>query len=81
MRIAVLTSLYPSPPRPREGIFADYVGAEMVALGELVQCTYQDYPNVRRWIDNMKALKHWSKVHEVADGFAASLKDKQFVSI
>jgi len=60
---------------------ADYVGAEMVTLGELVHCTYQDYPNVRRWIGNMKALKHWGKVHEVAEGFAASLKDKRFVSV
>jgi len=60
---------------------ADYVGIEMVTLGELVHCTYQDYPNVRRWIGNMKALKSWPKVHEVADGFAASLKDMQFVSI
>ena len=60
---------------------ADYVGIEMVTLGERVHCKYQDYPNVRRWIGNMKALKHWAAVHEVADGFAASLKDKQFVSI
>jgi len=60
---------------------ADYVGAEMVALGELVHCEYHDYPNVCRWIRNMKALTHWGEVHEVADGFAASLKDKEFVSI
>jgi len=60
---------------------ADYVGAEMVTLGELVHCRYEDYPNIRRWIGNMKALKSWAKVHEVAEGFAASLKDKQFVSI
>lgn len=60
---------------------ADYVGAEMVTLGEVVHCRYQDYPNVRRWIGNMKALKSWGKVHEVADGFVASLKDQQFVAI
>ena len=60
---------------------ADYVGAEMVSLGEVVHCQYQDYPNVCRWIKNMKALKNWAKVHEVADGFTASLKDKEFVSI
>jgi glutathione S-transferase len=60
---------------------ADYVGAELVALGEVVHCSYEDYPNVRRWIGNMKALQHWAAVHEVADAFAASLKDKQFVSI
>jgi len=60
---------------------ADYVGAEMVALGELVHCTYQDYPHVRRWMADMKVLENWAKVHEVAEGFAASLKDRQFVSI
>jgi hypothetical protein len=54
---------------------------EMVTLGDLVKCTYKDYPNVYRWIANMKALKHWGMVLEVADGFAASLKDKEFVSI
>lgn len=60
---------------------ADYAGAEMVTLGELVHCTYQDYPNVRRWIGNMKALSHWPAVHQVADGFATSLKDSRFVSV
>jgi hypothetical protein len=29
----------------------------------------------------MKALKHWAKVHEVFDGYAASLKDNAFVSL
>ncbi len=60
---------------------ADYVGAEMVTLGEVVHCKYEDYPNVRRWIGNMKALKSWAPVHEAVDGYAASLKDRQFVSI
>ncbi len=60
---------------------ADYVGAEMVTLGELIRCTYQDYPNVRRWIGRMKALEHWGPVHEVVDGFAASLAEREFVSV
>jgi glutathione S-transferase len=60
---------------------ADYVGIEMVTLGELVHCTYQNYPNVRRWIGRMKGLEHWASAHEAVDGFAASLKDRQFVSI
>jgi glutathione S-transferase len=60
---------------------ADYVGIEMVTLGELVRCTFQDYPNVRRWIASMKALPHWAAVHAVAEGFAASLKDREFVAI
>ncbi len=60
---------------------ADYVGAELVTLGELVHCKYEDYPNVRRWIGNMKALEHWNEVHAEFNEFAASLRDKAFVSI
>lgn len=60
---------------------ADYVGAEMVAMGELVGSDYRDYPNVCRWLKDMKALKHWNEVHEVVNGFAASLKGRQFVAI
>lgn len=60
---------------------ADYVGAEMIALGGLIRCSYSGYPNIERWLGNMKALKSWPKVHETIDGFAASLKDKSFVAI
>jgi glutathione S-transferase len=60
---------------------ADYLGAEMVGLGELIRCNYSAYPNVERWMRNMKALKSWPKVHEVFYGFAGSLKDTKFVAI
>jgi glutathione S-transferase len=60
---------------------ADYLGAEMIAVGELVRCSYTAYPNIERWMGHMKALESWPKVHEAIDGFAASLKDKAFVRI
>lgn len=60
---------------------ADYMGAEMIALGGVVGCNYAPYPNIQRWLGNMKALKHWPKVHEAIEGFAASLKDKPFVAV
>jgi glutathione S-transferase len=60
---------------------ADYMGAEMIALGGLIGCTYGAYPNIERWMGNMKALKSWPKVHEAIDGFAGSLKDKAFVTV
>ena len=60
---------------------ADYLGAEMIYMGALVGCGYSAYPNIERWMKNMKALKSWPKVHETIDGFAASLKDKSFVAI
>ncbi len=60
---------------------ADYFGVEMIAVGSLIRCNYSTYPNIQRWLNNMKALKTWPKVHEAIDGFAASMKDKQFVAI
>lgn len=60
---------------------ADYMGAEMVALGHVIGCNYAAYPNIERWLGNMKALKSWPKVHEAIEGFAASLKGKSFVTV
>jgi len=60
---------------------ADYMGAEMVALGDVIRCDYSAYPNVQRWLKNMKALKSWPKVHEVIQGFAASVKEQPFVAV
>ena len=60
---------------------ADYLGAEMVGLGELIRCNFSPYPNVERWLGNMKRLKSWPKVHDVFHGFAGSVKDTPFVAI
>ena len=59
---------------------ADHFGAVMVEAGKLVGCTYASYPNVTRWLDRMRALSSWNKVHEAFYGFAGSLKGKSFVS-
>ncbi len=60
---------------------ADYMGAEMIALGGLIGCQYSAYPNVERWLGTMRGLKPWAKVHEAIDGFAASIKGQAFVAI
>jgi glutathione S-transferase len=60
---------------------ADYFGAPFVALGELIRCDYSAYPNVCRWLGDMKRLPGWRKASEGVDGFAASMKDKQFASL
>jgi glutathione S-transferase len=53
---------------------ADYYGASFVALTEAIGSGLSAYPNVKRWLGKMKALKNWSKVNEVIQGYAASLK-------
>jgi glutathione S-transferase len=60
---------------------ADYMGAEMIGVGGLIGCSFKAYPNIERWMGNMKALESWARVHETFDGFAASLKDQAFVAI
>lgn len=53
---------------------ADYYAAPFVALAEAVGSDLSGYPNVKRWLGKMKALKSWGKVNEVINGYAASLK-------
>jgi glutathione S-transferase len=60
---------------------ADYLGIGFVTLGEIIRCDFSKYPNVQRWIANMKKLKSWPAVNEVFYGFAASVKDKEFVAL
>jgi len=60
---------------------ADYMGVEMTALGGLIGCSYAAYPNIDRWLKNMKGLKSWAPVHEVIDGFGDSLKGQSFVAL
>jgi len=60
---------------------ADYMGAEMIALGGLIGSSYAGYPNIERWLGNMRSLKTWAPVHEVIEGFAGSLKGQSFVAV
>ncbi|MBS0325967.1 MAG: glutathione S-transferase family protein [Proteobacteria bacterium] len=60
---------------------ADYFGASLVSLGEIVGIDYAVYPNIERWLGNMKKLKTWGKVNEVFDGFVAANKGRPFVRL
>jgi glutathione S-transferase len=60
---------------------ADYFGAGLVTLGELIRCDYSKYPNVVRWLDNMKKLPSWNSVNEAFYGLRDALKDQPFKAI
>ena len=60
---------------------ADYYAAAFVALAEAIRSDLSAYPNVKRWLANMKKLKSWPKVNEAIDGFAASMKDVAFETV
>jgi glutathione S-transferase len=60
---------------------ADYFGAAIVTIGELVGSDFSAYPNIKRWLHNMKKLKSWEKVNEVFNGFVAANKGKEHVRL
>ena len=60
---------------------ADYFGACLVTLGEVVGIDFASYPNVKRWLDTMKKLPSWNKVNEAFNGLVQSVKGQQFVTL
>ena len=60
---------------------ADYFGAGVVSIGELIGCDFSAYPNIARWLGGMKKLRSWGQVNEMFDGFVAANKGKQFARI
>jgi glutathione S-transferase len=52
-----------------------------VSIGELVGCDFSAYPNIKRWLANMKRLKSWDQINEVFNGFVAANKGKELVRV
>ncbi len=60
---------------------ADYFGACLVSIGEIIKVDFSAYPNIRRWLDNVAKLPAWPKVNEAFNGLVAAVKDQPFVTI
>jgi glutathione S-transferase len=42
---------------------ADYFGIGIFSLADLMRCDLSSWPNIQRWLKNMRALPSWDKVH------------------
>ncbi len=60
---------------------ADYLGAGMVSLTEIIGCNLGSFPNLARWYASIKARPNWAKANEVFYGMANALKDKPFETV
>jgi glutathione S-transferase len=60
---------------------ADYFGVCLLTLGEVIRLDFSAYPNIQRWLNNMKRLPSWPKVNEALYGFANAVKDQKFDAI
>lgn len=58
---------------------ADYLGSGIVSIGELVGCDFAAYPNIQRWLGNIKQLRTWNEVNALFDQIAAGNRSKEFV--
>jgi glutathione S-transferase len=59
---------------------ADYFGVCLVTLGEVVRVDFSPFPNVQRWLGNMKKLESWNRTNEALYSFANAVKDAPFVT-
>ncbi len=60
---------------------ADYFGAGIVSIGEIIGCDFAAYPNIQRWLGNMKRLRSWGRVNEMFDGYVAMNKSREFARV
>ncbi|MBL8473173.1 MAG: glutathione S-transferase family protein [Rhodocyclaceae bacterium] len=62
-----------------EMTLADYLGAPMITVGEVIRLDYSPYANVSAWLDRVKARPAWAKVNEgFYAHFVAPFKDAPF---
>jgi glutathione S-transferase len=60
---------------------ADYLGAGMVSLTEIIGCNLGSFPNLTRWYATLRARPNWAKANEVFYRMPSSLKDKEFETV
>lgn len=60
---------------------ADYLGAAFIDVGDVIGCDFAPYPNVRRWLSDMRTLQHWPETFGPFEGWAASQRGQDFVRL
>lgn len=59
---------------------ADYLGSAFVTLGELVAYDLEPYPNITRWLANMKALPSWNVAYAAFNGWLSAARAQSRVT-
>ena len=60
---------------------ADYFATGPLLVGELIGVSLEGYPNVARWLADMKTLPDWEKVDYVANGVVEAYSGPDYVTI
>jgi glutathione S-transferase len=83
--LQILNDYWIGPNKPylcgNEITIADYFGAGIVTLGEVIRCDFSAYPNIQRWLANMKKLPSWKPTNEAFYGLVEAVKAQPFRAI
>jgi glutathione S-transferase len=60
---------------------ADFHGASIVSLGQLVGCGFEGFANVQRWCAALDELESWRSANAEFRGFVQSLQGQRFVPL
>jgi len=60
---------------------ADYFGAALMTLGEIIGNDFSEYANIESWLKTIKVMSSWSTVNDIHNGYAASMKEKTFMTL
>lgn len=60
---------------------ADYLASGMISLGEVIGCSFADYPNILRWYGQMKRLPNWQAANAGVYGWADFARGPAYVTI
>lgn len=61
---------------------ADYLGAGIASLGDVIHLDFANYPNVRRWLNGMKSRPSWAATHDAFQtGFVQPFAGAKFEAL
>ena len=83
--LKILNDYWLGPDKPylcgNQITIADYFGVCLLTLGEVIRCDFSKYPNIERWLGNMKRLENWPAVNQALYGLQAMVKDQGFITL
>jgi glutathione S-transferase len=65
----------------KEITIADYFASGLLSAGEVVGCTLEAFPNIRRWYDRMQSRPNWQAANGAVYQWAAAAKGPDYVRI
>lgn len=60
---------------------ADYFASGIISVGEVIGCTFADWPNVVAWYQRMKARPNWQATNGALFGWAEAMKGPEYVRV